>query len=70
MMAEITRRMQANYNRAQQVNENLLDDNAGQERGAAVGAERARIGPRRGPGVVVGGHRVYGEQVQEDSTDE
>ncbi|KAF3610005.1 hypothetical protein DY000_02047963 [Brassica cretica] len=28
MMAEITRRMQANYNRAQQVNENLLDDNA------------------------------------------
>ena len=70
MMAEITRRMQANYNRAQQVNENLLDDNAGQERGAAVGAQRARIGPRRGPGVVVGGHRTYAEQVQEDLADE
>ncbi|XP_013639562.1 PREDICTED: uncharacterized protein LOC106344799 [Brassica oleracea var. oleracea] len=47
---------------AQQINLN--------QRGAAVGAERARIGPRRGPGVVVGGHRIYGEQVQEDSTDE
>ncbi|KAF8048148.1 hypothetical protein N665_2640s0001 [Sinapis alba] len=70
MMAEITRRMQVTYNQAQQANENLLDDNAGQERGAVVGAERARMGPRRGPRIEVGGHRIYGEQAQGDSTGE
>ena len=46
MMAEITRRMQAKYNRAQQANEIFPDDIARQERSAAVvGAQRARIGP-------------------------
>ncbi|KAL0795837.1 hypothetical protein Bca101_020267 [Brassica carinata] len=50
MMAEITRRMQANFNRAQQANDNLVDIDAGQERVAAVaGARRARMRPIRGP---------------------
>ncbi|KAL0854236.1 hypothetical protein Bca101_059388 [Brassica carinata] len=44
MMAEITRRMQDNFNRAQQANDNLVDIDAGQERVAAVaGARRARL---------------------------
>ena len=55
MMAEITRRMQNTYNLAQQANENLLGVNAGQERDAvAAGAQRARIGPIRGPRVEIG----------------
>ena len=66
MMAEITRRMQANYNRAQQANEIFPDDIARQERSAAVvGAQRARIGPIRGPRVEVGGHRIYGDEADE-----
>lgn len=56
MIAEITRRMQNTYNRAQQANETLPGDNAGQERDAvAAGAQRARIGPIRGPRVEIGG---------------
>ncbi|XP_048627797.1 uncharacterized protein LOC125596825 [Brassica napus] len=71
MMAEITRRMQNTYNLAQQANENLPGVNAGQERDAvAAGAQRARIGPIRGPRVEIGGRGVYGEHYQEDSTDE
>ncbi|KAL0641682.1 hypothetical protein Bca4012_102537 [Brassica carinata] len=71
MMAEITRRMQNPYNLAQQANENLPGVNAGQERDAvAAGAQRARIGPIRGPRVEIGGRGVYGEHYQEDSADE
>ncbi|XP_048628151.1 uncharacterized protein LOC125597502 [Brassica napus] len=71
MMAEISRRMQNTYNLAQQANENLPGVNAGQERDAgAAGAQRARIGPIRGPRVEIGGRGVYGEHYQEDSTDE
>ncbi|XP_056858202.1 uncharacterized protein LOC130507517 [Raphanus sativus] len=71
MMAEITRRMQVNFNRAQQANDVLVDDNAGQERAAAVaGARRARIGPIRGARFEVGGHRLYGEQAEDDEADE
>ncbi|KAF8105123.1 hypothetical protein N665_0162s0003 [Sinapis alba] len=36
----------------------------------AVGAERVRIGPRKGQRVEVGGNRIYVEQVQGDSTGE
>ncbi|XP_048624001.1 uncharacterized protein LOC125592687 [Brassica napus] len=71
MMAEITRRMQNTYSLAQQANDNLPGVNAGQERDAvAAGAQRARIGPIRGPRVEIGGRGVYGEHYQEDSTDE
>ncbi|KAG2270748.1 hypothetical protein Bca52824_065303 [Brassica carinata] len=59
MMAEITRRMQNTYNLAQQANENLPGVNAGQERDAvAAGAQRARIGPIRGPRVEIGGEQL------------
>ena len=68
MMAEITRRMQNTYNRAQQANENLVDDDAGQERRAARGAARAHIQPRRARQFEVRGHRVYGEQYEEGSS--
>ncbi|KAL0804457.1 hypothetical protein Bca101_096947 [Brassica carinata] len=40
MMAEINRRMQASYNRAQQANDIIPDDVEGQERVAADAAER------------------------------
>ncbi|KAG2266511.1 hypothetical protein Bca52824_073590 [Brassica carinata] len=59
MMAEITRRMQNTYNRAQQANENLPGVNARQERDAvAAGAQRARLGPIRGPRVEIGGDQL------------
>ncbi|XP_056858080.1 uncharacterized protein LOC130507383, partial [Raphanus sativus] len=71
MMAEITRRMQVNFDRAQQANGVLVDDNAGQERAASVaGARRACIGPIRGARFEVGGHRLYGEQAEDDEADE
>ncbi|KAG5374215.1 hypothetical protein IGI04_042469, partial [Brassica rapa subsp. trilocularis] len=66
MIAEITRRMQNTYNRAQQANETLPGDNAGQERDAvAAGAQRARIGPIRGQRVELRGRGIYGEHYQE-----
>ncbi|KAG5399796.1 hypothetical protein IGI04_014403, partial [Brassica rapa subsp. trilocularis] len=66
MIAEITRRMQNTYNRAQQANETLPGDNAGQERDAvAAGAQRARIGPIRGQRVELRGRGIYGEHYRE-----
>ncbi|KAG5374036.1 hypothetical protein IGI04_042599 [Brassica rapa subsp. trilocularis] len=71
MIAEITRRMQNTYNRAQQANETLPGDNAGQERDAvAAGAQRARIGPIRGQRVELRGRGIYGEHYREESADE
>ncbi|KAG5375799.1 hypothetical protein IGI04_040395 [Brassica rapa subsp. trilocularis] len=67
MIAEITRRMQNTYNRAQQANETLPGDNAGQERDAvAAGAQRARIGPIRGQRVELRGRGIYGEHYREE----
>ncbi|XP_048619950.1 uncharacterized protein LOC125590429 [Brassica napus] len=43
----------------------------GQERDAvAAGAQRARLGPIRGPRVEIGGRGIFGEHYQEDSADD